>query len=126
MQLHAVDERKMRDGESDAPRHYSNRTTQSVPSYGGSSRLYFLASAGGTKRPPRKWMPWKKRAHNFGALSDTRTSARSPFPSTLPSSTSQPLGTSTATIGSALAFRRGRSVSKGARMSPRKPKPKMA
>lgn len=66
-----------------------NSTTGSVPGYAGKFSWYFAARSGGTKRPPRKCrLPWNKRAHCFGAVSDTRTSGCSPCGS--PVSISQP------------------------------------
>lgn len=80
----------------------------------------------GTNRPPRKWRPLNPLAPSFGAVKLIKTSGSNPTPCLFPSSTSQPDGMSTDTMGRPEEERRGSAMSKGARTGGLKEKPKMA
>ena len=84
-------------------------------------RTYF-----GTNLPPKKCLPMKLTTPCFGAVRLNKTSAFSPTPRLLPSSTSHPEGMSTETIGKRDSFSRGRTASNGALIGGLNEKPNMA
>lgn len=84
-------------------------------------RTYF-----GTNLPPKKCLPMKSTTPCFGAVRLNKTSAFSPTPKLLPSSTSHPEGMSTETIGKRDSCSRGRTASNGALIGGLNENPKMA
>ena len=80
----------------------------------------------GMNLPPRKCLPLNDFTPNFGAVKLTSTSGCKPVPSSLPFSTSHPLGMSTETIGNFDWVRRVSTESKGALTGGWNEKPKTA
>lgn len=85
-----------------------------------------IATYFGINLPPRKCRPLNERTPSLGAVKLTRTSDWSPIRSIFPSSTSQPDGMSTETIGRWESVKRDKVVSNGARIGPLNEKPKIA
>mmetsp|Transcript_25152 Transcript_25152/g.73490 ORF Transcript_25152/g.73490 Transcript_25152/m.73490 type:complete len:209 (-) Transcript_25152:581-1207(-) len=108
--------------------HPFSSTTWDTPGNAGSWSWNSCWILGGTKRPPRKCLPWKCTADFLGAVRETSTSGCSPSPEGSPPSTCHPEGISTERTGSAplRAFNADKISSKGARGAPRKEKPKIA
>jgi hypothetical protein len=86
--------------------------------FGSDQRAHFV-----TNRPPRKCLPLNSLTPCLGAVKLTKTSGFRPTPALLPSSTSQPEGTSTETIGSLDSVMSLSASSKGALTGPLKEKP---